>query len=385
MVALRPLVAASWQRSSAAGVHADDEQAPLVLPADTLQDYRTAHPLWRAMPVLQDVLGQAVDDCDALLAVADEHGQLLFVHGSTTARARAERIGFTEGSSWDERVVGTNAPGTSLTLGEPVVVRQGEHFRESVHQWSCVAVPIRDPRSGGVIGAVDVTGGDHIVVPQTMAMLRAAARLAEMELLRIAAPTGPGTARGLRVSALGVDCAAVTAGERTAPLSPRHSEILTLLAEAPGGLTGDEIACGLYEHESGRSTVRAEMQRLRAVLGDDVLASRPYRLQTEVHGDWSRVLDLVERGQVAAALQAYVGPLLPHSLAPAVATLRERIHAEVAAAVHASGRPDLLATWTRHPWGVDDHAAWTALARLTGPTSPLCSVALAHLERLARA
>lgn len=380
MPVLRPLVAASWQRSSAAGVHAEDAQAPLVLPPDALEDYRTAHPLWQAMPVLHDVLEQAVLDCEGLLAVADEHGRLLFVRGSSRARTQAERIGFTEGSSWDERVVGTNAPGTAIAIGEPVVVRQHEHFRPAVHEWSCVAVPIRDPRSGGVIGAVDVTGADRIVVPQTMAMLRAAARLAEMELLRIDRPT---PSDGLHISALGVDSAAVTAGDRTLSLSPRHSEILTLLAEAPGGLSGDEIACGLYEHESGRSTVRAEMQRLRAVLGDDVLGSRPYRLQCDVHGDWSRVLDLVERGQVAAALQAYVGPLLPHSQAPAVVALRERVHAEVAAAVHASDRPDLLASWTRHPWGVDDHFAWTALAGLLHVTSPMRSVAQAHLQRLA--
>lgn len=377
---IRPVVADSWRRSLDAGVRASEEQAPLVLSGGSLEDYRRAHPLWRAMPVLHDVLEQAIVDCDALLAVADENGQLLFVRGSNDALDKAERIGFAEGASWDERVVGTNAPGTAIALGEPVVVRQQEHFLESVHRWSCVAVPIRDPHTGGVIGAVDVTGADHIVVPQTMAMLRAAARLAEMELHRIGAP---GQQQGLRVSALGVDSAVVTVGGRTIALSPRHSEIVTLLVDHPRGLTGDEIACGLYEFESGRSTVRAELQRLRAILGDDVLASRPYRLLPDPQADWADVLDLLEAGDVAAALQRYPGPLLPHSDAPGVVELRDRLHAAVAAAVRSSGRAELLTTWTRHPWGADDHAAWTALAGLLPVTSPMRSVAQAHLQRLA--
>lgn len=360
-------------------MRASVSQAPVALSPDLLRDYRTAHPLWQAMPVLYDVLEQAIVDCDAVLAVADEHGQLLFARGSNAALSRAEEIGFAEGACWDERLVGTNAPGTALALGEPVVVRQEEHFLESVHRWSCVAVPIRDLRTGGVLGAVDVTGGDQIVVPQTMAMLRGAARLAELELLRVgdsARPEGP------RVSALGVDAAVFTIGDRTLALSPRHSEVVALLLTHPSGMTGDEIACGLYENESGGSTVRAELLRLRSVLGDDVLGSRPYRLIPAVKADWRSVLDRLERGDVEGAVHAYSGPLLPHSTAPAIEELRDSVHEAVSAGVRASGRSDLLAAWTRQPWGAQDARAWEALAGLLPVTSPLRAVAQAHLHRL---
>ena len=379
MPSVRTVVADSWRRSADAGVLATDEQAPLVLAADRLEDYRRAHPLWRAMPVLHDVLEQAVRDCDALLAVADEHGQLLFVRGSSGALDQASRIGFLEGTSWDERLVGTNAPGTAIALGEPVVVRQQEHFRHAVHQWSCVAVPIRDPGTGGVIGAVDVTGADHIVVPQTMAMLRAAARLAEMELFRVGGATPE---LGDRISALGVDSAALTVAGRTHSLSPRHSEIIALLVAHVRGLTGDEIACGLYESESGASTVRAELQRLRSIVGEDLLGSRPYRLLRSLDADWTTVLDLVEQGDIGGALRRYSGPLLPHSLAPAVIDLRDSVHETLAAAVRGSGRPDLLISWTRQPFGSDDSRAWQALAQALPVTSPMRSVAQAHLHRL---
>lgn len=378
MAIVRPVVAESWRRSQAAGVRSSITQAPLAIPGDALQDYRRAHPLWQAMPVLYDVLEQAVLDCDAVLAVADEHGQLLFVRGSNSALSRVEQIGFAEGASWDERLVGTNAPGTSLALGTPVVVRQEEHFMESVHRWSCVAVPIRDLRHGGIIGAVDVTGADELIVPQTMAMLRAAARLAEIELLR---SENPGANRP-RVSALGVDSAVVTTGARTLSLSPRHSEIVALLVNHPGGLTGSELACGLYESEASESTIRAELLRLRAVLGEDLLGSRPYRLLEPVRADWATVLDRLAEGDIAAAAQAYSGPLLPRSLAPAIADLRDEIHEAVAAGVRTSGRADLLSAWTRQPWGSQDARAWEALALMLPMTSPLAAVARANVHRL---
>ena len=63
---VRPVVADSWRRSLDAGVRASEEQAPLVLRGGSLEDYRRAHPRWRAMPVLHDVLEQALVDCDAL-------------------------------------------------------------------------------------------------------------------------------------------------------------------------------------------------------------------------------------------------------------------------------------------------------------------------------
>jgi transcriptional regulator of acetoin/glycerol metabolism len=84
-----------------------------------------------------------------------------------------------EGAQWDEAHVGTNAPGTALRLGSPVTIRAAEHFVRPVQRWSCAAAPIHDLASGRILGVVDVTGGDDIGSPQTSAMVRAAARMAE--------------------------------------------------------------------------------------------------------------------------------------------------------------------------------------------------------------
>ena len=72
----------------------------------------------------------------------------------------------------------------ALRLDQSVNVIGAEHFRRSVQRWSCAATTIHDPSDQSVLGVLDITGGDEIVVPQTMAMVRAAARMAESELAR---------------------------------------------------------------------------------------------------------------------------------------------------------------------------------------------------------
>ena len=119
---VRAQVAESWFRSAAAGVQADTVDAPITLPGDALRDYREAHPLAQVFPLLDDVLGQAARDCDSIMAVSDAAGQLLWICGSPSLLRRAESTGFVEGSNWDERLAGTNAPGMALALDESVRV-----------------------------------------------------------------------------------------------------------------------------------------------------------------------------------------------------------------------------------------------------------------------
>ncbi len=180
----RPEVADSWRRSAAAGVDVDSQESPVTLGMQTLTHHRRSHRLSSVYPLLEEVLGQAARACDALLALTDEAGQLLWVSGSPATLRKAETIGFVEGANWDERLAGTNAPGTALATNRPVVVTGEEHYRVAVKPWNCAASPIHDPGSGAILGVLDITGGADIAVPQTIAMVRAAARLAETELAR---------------------------------------------------------------------------------------------------------------------------------------------------------------------------------------------------------
>ena len=119
---VRGMVADSWLRSAAAGVNADSGPPPITLAADLLADYRAGHPLAAIFPLLYDVAGRAAEDCDSVLAVADERGRLLWVCGKPGVLRHAESIGFVEGAQWDEPHAGTNAPGTALCLDAPVTI-----------------------------------------------------------------------------------------------------------------------------------------------------------------------------------------------------------------------------------------------------------------------
>lgn len=134
------------------------------------------------------------------------------------------------------------------------------------------------------------------------------------------------------------------------------------LALHPEGLGGDELLIELYEDESvSPVTMRAELARLRRLLGPELLRSRPYRLGEPVDADFDAVARRLESGAVAAALGGYAGPLLPRSQAPAVVRQRRRI-ATVADALIARGDPGLLADWAYSPWGAEDLSVWQALA-----------------------
>lgn len=450
--AVRPLVAGSWQRSAAAGV--DGVLLPPVrMAVDELADYRRAHPLATAGPLLADLLGAPAGGADYVYAATDAAGMLLWVQGDAGARRRAERMNFVEGAVWAEAVAGTNAPGTALAEGRAVQIVAAEHFNPAVWPWSCAAAPVRDPDSGQLLGAIDLTGRDDIAGPHVLRLIRATARVAEAELARALAATdeqarrayyrqprhsrvpaalvslggrvleqtgelaagallalpaagaGPGTLPDgrqvvlepvgvagyvvvrlvgggavdpavLRLAALGRDAAIAEVDGRTLRLSPRQSEIAVALVLAAGGRTAAGLAVDLSAAEIQRVTVRAEMSRLRALLGAGVLSSQPYTLRRPVAADFTAVQALVAEGRVADALAGYPGPLLPASQAPAVVEQRGALEQQLRGAVLAAGDAGLLRRWVDAPWGADDALAWRRLADLLpGGSAPRAAAA----------
>ncbi|MFG3548904.1 GAF domain-containing protein [Streptomyces sp. NPDC047725] len=374
---VRAVVAESWRRSVRAGV-GPDGTASVELMDDDLGAYRAEHPLARVMPLFRELLGTFAADGEHLLAVCDEHGRLLWVEGHPATRRRAGRMNFVPGARWAESAVGTNAPGTAVAVGRPVQVFAAEHFIRRVQPWTCAAAPVHDPRTGRVLGAVDITGGNGLAHPHSLGFVQAVARAAESHLALLT-PRRPDTGAA-ELTALGRDEALLSRGGRRIRLSRRHSEIVVLLAHRPEGLTGDELLCALYEDEAVTPvTLRAEMARLRGVLGPGVLASRPYRLTMPVESDATVVERRLRAGAVTGAAAVYGGPLLPASQAPAVVRHRRRLADGLRTALIACRDPDLLADWAHAPWGEDDLDVWRALAAVR-PTAEVRS-RLAALER----
>ncbi|USQ86821.1 GAF domain-containing protein [Streptomyces phaeoluteigriseus] len=357
---VRSVVADSWRRSARAGV-GPDGTASVELTDGDLGTYRAEHPLARVMPLFRELMGTFAADGEHLLAVCDAHGRLLWVEGHPATRRQAERMNFVPGARWAETSVGTNAPGTAVALDRPVQVFAAEHFIRRVQPWTCAAAPVHDPRTGRVLGAVDITGGNGLAHPHSLAFVQAVARAAESHLALLAPDRRETDPPQLTV--LGRDEAYLAAGGRRIRLSRRHSEILVLLTRHPEGLTGDELLCAVYEDESVTPvTLRAELARLRGVLGPGLVASRPYRLSVPVESDIAVVERRLAAGAVTAAVTAYTGPPLPASQAPAVVRLRNRLADGLRAALIAGRDPDLLADWAHAPWGEDDLDIWRALA-----------------------
>ncbi|MEO7614396.1 MAG: transcriptional regulator [Streptosporangiaceae bacterium] len=181
---MRRVVAESWQRSMTARVDPDRALPPVSLTDGALEDYRSGHPLAAVVPVVRELLGGLADEGRHLMAITDAAGRLLWVEGNPAVLAEAERMHFVEGALWDERHAGTNAPGTALAVDHAVQIFAAEHYSRPVQPWTCSAAPIHDPVSGAILGAIDVTGGDHLAVPVGLALVQAAARAVEAELGR---------------------------------------------------------------------------------------------------------------------------------------------------------------------------------------------------------
>ena len=171
------------------------------------------------------------------------------------------------------------------------------------------------------------------------------------------------TAPAARLRALGTDTAEMRVNDRSERLSPRHSEIIVALLLAGGGVSGERLGLDLYGDDIHPVTLRVEMSRLRALLGPDVLGSRPYQLLRPVWSDFHAVREWLAAGEVAEALLAYPGPLLPSSEAPAIIEFRTVLEQQLRAAVLASHDPTLLRRWVDAPWGSDDSYAWEVLVR----------------------
>ncbi|MFB7461904.1 GAF domain-containing protein [Streptomyces sp. NPDC056224] len=372
---VRTIIAKSWRRCARARV--SPECAPRVeLAAAELRPYREQHPLARVMPLFRDLVGAFAAHGAHLLAVCDAQGSLLWVEGEPDTLRRAERLGFVPGACWAETAMGTNAPGTAVAVGEPVQVFGAEHFSRRVHPWTCAAAPVRDPRTGRVLGAVDITGGDGLAHPHSLAFVQAVARAAEAQLA-LADRGGPAARDTL--AALGQDEALLVAGGRRVRLGRRHSEIMALLAQHPEGLSGEELAIALYEDESvSPVTLRAEISRLRTLLGPAAPLSRPYRTAGPLDADFTALTRHLAAGAVSAALHHYPGPLLPASTAPGIVRLRRRIEDQARAAVIARADSGLLTDWVCSPWGADDREAWRALAAALPPEGRPAALARVH-------
>lgn len=392
---LRPLVLESWLRSVRGGVDPMDVLDGRGLRGADLARYRDAHPIAALMPLIDKLLVQDAAHAGLIVTVADQFGRVLSVHGHPDQVAAVAEIGVREGDDLSERRVGTNAVGLVVRTGRATWIHGPEHFLHRMHQITGAAAPVHEP-DGRLIGVLMIAGGMRVAKPEILALVKAAATAAEMDLVLRAMRAGRGDVAavsahqpeperdrlGLEVLGLGQP-QLTSAGERV-PLSQRHAEILLLLTEHPEGLGADHLALLLDDTDLDNGTIRAAMSRLRSVIGASVVGSRPYRLRVHVATDVEALRAALDSGDIETALRFYAGPVLPRSSAPGICDIRDELRVRLRTAVLASGDPGVLRRWTAGADGRDDAAAWAAYRATVDRDSPLYAQIEAKIRVLDR-
>ena len=181
----RPVIAQSWRRMHRLGVAPHRGLGSPVVSRDDVDDRtRAAWATLRALtPSFRALLGPLLDDGQVLFVLADANGRVCWREGGSRLLGRADGIGFVPGADWTERAVGTNAIGTVIASGRPVQVHAAEHYRVEHHRFTCSGAPIIDPRSGRLLGVIDLTTRVDDASGAAIALAASLAQLARMRLV----------------------------------------------------------------------------------------------------------------------------------------------------------------------------------------------------------
>ncbi len=193
---------------------------------------------------------------------------------------------------------------------------------------------------------------------------------------------GPRPAHGrLGLRLLGAGPPQVTRDGRAVPLRPRQVELLALLAAHPRGIGADALSTELYGEQGSAGSVRVEVSRLRKLLGPCV-ETEHYRLIWPVDSDVARLQALLEAGNLAGALEAYPGPLLPTSEAPGICRERDELEGWLRGAVLGSDDVELQWRWAAGPSGEDDLLTWSRVLAGLPFEDPRRPRAAAHVRTI---
>lgn len=172
------VVAASWERSQAAGVDFARPQA------DFSEEFDPRSLLVRcATPVLAQLTTETVD-LPLVIALTDGRARLLHrIDSSPTVGRLLDRVDFAPGFDYSESSMGTNGVGTVFEAGQSISVVGPEHFTENLQSFACAGAPIIDPITGRVAGVLDISSLAQTWSPIMHTLARSAAKDISRNLL----------------------------------------------------------------------------------------------------------------------------------------------------------------------------------------------------------
>lgn len=144
-------IAASWERSQAAGLRRTSDVAASSAGASSSSRLAVA-----AAPVL-DAFELEIADSQLGVVLADRHARIVdFRLGNPNSRRSAAAVGLDVGVEFSEETSGTNAIATPAETGRPVFVDGDHHYLESLTGFSCFGLPIFHPVTKQVAGVIDL-------------------------------------------------------------------------------------------------------------------------------------------------------------------------------------------------------------------------------------
>lgn len=184
--ALRRLVNDSWRRCLDVKVDPSLNHALPPVNNDILISLQHQHrELLNAGRQIMAMAKDFLAETETIMILTDPNGMILEVEGDPRAFGVAEDIHLFPGSSWNEKICGTNAIGTALSIGQPVQIHAAEHYCAGIKEWTCSATVIRDPYDGKILGAVDVSGLGKTFSPHCLALAVTTASRIESQLAKL--------------------------------------------------------------------------------------------------------------------------------------------------------------------------------------------------------
>jgi signal transduction histidine kinase len=178
-VAVRGIVAASWERSQGYQVPVERGETRLATEGDLVQHRaQNAELIQAAQPALEQAR-YLLGDARSMVILTDPSGFIIDTAGDPRTIETARVIHLEQGGLWAEADIGTNAIGTAIQALQPVQIHGVEHFCSEVQRWTCAATPIWHPVNGGFLGILDISGSAEVSNPQSLAFACAVGRQIE--------------------------------------------------------------------------------------------------------------------------------------------------------------------------------------------------------------
>lgn len=177
-------IAESWQRCLAVGLDPGKPPPPQIVDETTLREARQRRDLLRRLTLGEmENLYHQIAGSNFMIAFAAADGMLLDTITDQSFNATAGATSIRPGTLWAETHRGTNALGTVVETGQPIMVHGSEHFFGCYGTLTCIAAPVFDAE-GALAGVLDASSDCRSRQQHTRALVSMAATQIENGLFR---------------------------------------------------------------------------------------------------------------------------------------------------------------------------------------------------------